>query len=105
MLLFYSNEVTPRVEYIVNLIFKQILQIEVQITSNSSEFQKSELPKFNYSFEKFEDELYLKPHRLVHSKALITPTINSVWYKNEKYFCESSKDSVLPFDPLAASFE
>jgi hypothetical protein len=40
----------------------------------------------------------------MHCKALITPTINSVWYQGEKYFFESSKDSVIPFDPLAASF-
>jgi hypothetical protein len=40
----------------------------------------------------------------MHCKALITPTINSVWYNGEKYFFESSEDSILPFDPLAASF-
>jgi hypothetical protein len=40
----------------------------------------------------------------MHTEALIVPTINSVWHNNKKYFFESSKDSFLPFDPLAASF-
>lgn len=104
MILLYSEEVTPRIEYISQLIFTQILQIEVAFTSNSIDFKNSTLPKINYSFEKFADEFYIKPHRLMHCKALITPTINSVWYEGEKYFFESSEDSILPFDPLAASF-
>jgi len=104
MILFYSEEITPRMEYTAKLIFTQILRIEVSFTTNSSDFKNSKYPKINYSFEKFNDEFYIKPHRLIHCKALITPTINSVWYKGEKYFFESSKDSVFPFDPFAASF-
>lgn len=104
MILLYSEEITPRIEYIAKLIFTQILHIEVAFTTNFSDFQKSDLPKINYSFEKFNDEIYLKPHRLMHCKALITPSFNSVWYENEKYFFESSEDSIFPFDMLAASF-
>jgi hypothetical protein len=104
MLLIYTDELNPRIEYIFKLIFKQILQIEVEFTSNSNTFLKADQAKINYSFERFKDEFYIKPHRLMHCKALITPTIHSVWYEGEKYFCESSKDSSLPFDPFAASF-
>lgn len=104
MILLYSEEITPRIEYIAQLLFTQILRVEVVFTSNSSDFKNSTLPKINYSFEKFSGEFYIKPHRLLHCKALITPTINSVWYEGEKYFFESSKDSALPFDPFAASF-
>lgn len=104
MILLYSEEITPRLEYIVRLIFTQILKTEVSITDNSAKFKQSELPKINYSYEKFDDEFYIKPHRLLFLKALITPNINPVWINGDKYFCESSKDSVFPFDPFAASF-
>lgn len=104
MILIYSEEITPRIEYVAQLIFTQILQVEVAFTTNSADFQKSSLPKMNYSFEKFNEEIYIKPHRIMHCRALIMPTINSVWHEGEKYFFESSKDSILPFDPLAASF-
>jgi hypothetical protein len=80
------------------------LQKEVSFTQKSFEFLKSEMPKLNYSYEKFGDELYIKPHRFMHCKALIQPNIQPVWYNGEKYFFESSKDSNLPFDPFAASF-
>lgn len=104
MILIYTDELNPRIEYISKLIFTTILQNEVSFTTNSSEFLKSGLPKINYSYEKFGDELYIKPHRFLHCKALIQPNIQPVWYNGEKYFFESSADSVLPFDPLAASF-
>lgn len=104
MILFYSDELNPRIEYTAKLIFTQILHTEIAFTSKSSEFLNSELPKMNYSYEKFGDELYIKPHRFMHCKALIQPNIQTVWYEGEKYFFESSKDSVFPFDPLAASF-
>ncbi|MEZ5104907.1 MAG: polysaccharide deacetylase family protein [Draconibacterium sp.] len=104
MILIYTEEITPRIDYIFRLVFNQILRVEIAFTANSSEFQKSELPKFNYSYQKFGDELYIKPHRLLSCKALIAPNIQSVWFNGEKYFFESSADSILPFDPFAASF-
>lgn len=104
MILIYSEDVTPRIEYIFKLMFTQILKVDIAFTNNSVKFQKSDLPKINYSREKFADEFYIKPHRLTLCKALVTPTINSVWFEGEKYFCESSKDSDLPFDPFAAAF-
>lgn len=104
MILLYSEEITPRIEYISKLLFEQILQSEIKFTTNSADFRNSTLPKINYSFEKFDNELYIKPNRLIHSQAIAPPTIETVWYNNEKYFFESSKDSSLPFDPLAASF-
>jgi hypothetical protein len=104
MILIYTEELNPRIEYVSRLIFTTILQNEVSFTTKSSEFLKSELPKLNYSYEKFGDEFYIKPHRFLHCKALIQPNIQPVWYNGEKYFFESSKDSDLPFDPLSASF-
>ena len=104
MLLFYTDEINPRIEYTARLLFNQILDTELAFTNKSTEFQKSKLPKLNYSYEKFEDEFYIKPHRFMHCKALIQPNIQPVWHEGEKYFFESSKDSVFPFDPLAATF-
>jgi hypothetical protein len=104
MILIYTDELNPRIEYISRLIFSTILQNEVSFTTKSFEFLKSELPKLNYSYEKFGNEMYIKPHRFMHCKALIQPNIQPVWHNGEKYFFESSKDSDLPFDPLAASF-
>src|SRR5690606_16233878 len=104
MILIYSEKLNPRIEYIFRLIFTTILQNEVSFTTKSNKFLKSTSPKINYSYERFGSEFYIKPHRLMHCRALIQPDIQPVWYNGEKYFFESSGDSVFPFDPFAASF-
>jgi hypothetical protein len=104
MILIYTDELNPRIEYILKLIFTTILKNEIAITLKSSRFLRSKLPRLNYSYEKFGNEIYIKPHRLMHCKAHIQPDIQPVWYNGEKYFFESSADSVFPFDLFAASF-
>lgn len=104
MILIYTDDFNPRIEYAFHLIFKQVLNVEIEFTSKSAEFLQSDLPKINYSYEKFGEEFYFKPHRLLHCKALIQPDIQPVWFDGKKYFFESSADSVFPFDPFAASF-
>lgn len=104
MILVYAEIINPRIEYIFRLIFNHILKSEIEFTDKSTKFRKSNLPKINYSYDKFTNEFYIKPHRLLHCRALIQPDIQPVWYEGEKYFFESSKDSDLPFDPFAASF-
>jgi len=52
MVLLYSEKITPRIKYIAQTLFLQILKTEVLFTTNSAEFRKSDLPKINYSLEK-----------------------------------------------------
>lgn len=104
MILIYSEKLNPRIEYIFRLVFTTILQQEIAFTTRSNRFLKTPVPRVNYSYERFGGEFYIKPHRLLHCRALIQPDIQPVWYNGEKYFFESSADSVFPFDPFAASF-
>ncbi len=104
MVLIYSDNLNPRIEYVFRLIFTTILRNEVSFTTKSNRFLKSNLPKINYSYERFGLEFYIKPHRFLHCKAIIQPDIRPVWYNGEKYFFESSSDSIFPFDPFAAAF-
>jgi hypothetical protein len=104
MILVYSEEITPRIDYIFRLIFAQILRVEVSFTTDPFEFKYSDGPKINYSQTKFGDEIYIKPHGLLSEKTLKKVEIKPVKYNNESYFFESSPDSLFPFDMFAASF-
>lgn len=104
MILFYAEEITPRIEYISRLIFSRILQIRITFTSNKEEFLNSTAPKINYSNQKFGDEIYLKPHGLLHSTKLYPLDIKPFLIEKETYFFESSPDSSFSFDLFAASF-
>lgn len=104
MILFYSEDISPRIKYIAHLIFTRILKMEVAYTTSSEEFMTSGYPKINYSDKKFGDEIYIKPHGILREKTISKQVIDPVIYKGEKYFFESSGYSDLPFDPFAAAF-
>lgn len=104
MILIYSEEITPRVDYIFRLFFTGILQVEIDFTTDAEVFRISDLPKLNYSGRKLADELYIKPHGLLHRKGLEAPVIKPVECNGQRYFFESSSSSLFPFDPFAASF-
>jgi hypothetical protein len=104
MILIYTDELNPRIEYICQLLFTQILQSEISFTTNSDDLLNPDMPVLNYSRKKFGNEFYIKPHRLMYSGNISKPVIRPVAYNGEKYFFESSEESDLPFDPLAASF-
>ena len=52
MILVYANEITPRIEYIMNVFFNQIFCAPFSITKNESEFIKYDGAKINYAIEK-----------------------------------------------------
>jgi len=104
MILFYSEEITNRIAYAAQLLFAQILKVEVRFTNYPLEFRQWEGPKINYSKQKFGKEIYLKPHGLLNVEGITELTIKTVRYDGQNYFFESSEDSVLPFDPFAATF-
>lgn len=104
MILFYSDRLNRRIEYIARLIFTDILKTDIRFTDQIGEFFDCDSPKINYSPERFSNELFIKPNRFLFYKSLTKPVINPVWYNGEKYFFESSEESDIPFDPFAAAF-
>jgi hypothetical protein len=45
MILIYSEEISPRIEFITKLIFTKIHRVEVSFTTNKAEFLYSENQK------------------------------------------------------------
>jgi hypothetical protein len=104
MVLVFSEITSPRLAYIVGLIFGDILRTEAVITNDAGDFRKSLLPKVNYSGKRFGDELFLKADPFLFTPALDYPYFKIVKHGEESAFFESSEDSFLPFDLFAASF-
>lgn len=104
MILFYSEKITPRVEYIAKLYFEQILKVKVLFTSEPGNFLNSDLPKINYSEKLSAGGIYLKPHSLLFETEIKKQKIDQVEYKGQNLFFGSSSDSFVPFDLFAAAF-
>jgi hypothetical protein len=104
MLLIYTETITPRLEYIAEFIFGQILQVEFSLTTNLDEFNQSVIPKLNYSNKQTESVLNLRPSSLLFETGLMASKPTVLSFRGAKVFFPSPGDSILPFDPLAAAF-
>ncbi len=107
MLLIYCNNQSSRLSYILNFIFRDILQLEYTITKNKAEFLKSNSYKINYSNNSFSDEAVIYNAGLLdeiginekHKKSLIPDS----WEGNTIFF-RGEGDFLLNFDIFSASF-
>jgi hypothetical protein len=70
MILVYCNHITNRHRYIFDFIFKDILGLECNLTSDKQEFTTFTGPKINYSNENFPGAIQFQPHSLLDEKGI-----------------------------------
>lgn len=104
MVLIYTHKITPRVTYTFGFILRQILGLEYKITNNKEEFQGANGPKINYSYEHFNDSIFIQPNGLLFDDDIKEQSIFVTQWDNVKVFFQTNDDSTLPFDLFAASF-
>ena len=102
-LIIFSNILTPRIKYIFNFIFKDILKAEVEFTGNSTYFLQSEHIKISYGDEPLGEELFFKSTPLLFSNKLEEIKPKTVSF-GEYHVPFPVEQSALPFDVFAASF-
>jgi hypothetical protein len=100
----FVPEITPRVEFTFEFIFRTILGIEIVFTTKPDEFLQSNLPKINYSLAKLSSGLFLKANSIMFKKDITEQEINEIVYLEHRLFFPTSDDSFLPFDPFACAF-
>ena len=103
-LLIFVPEITSRVKFTFEFIFRTILGVELVFTTSPDEFLQSNLPKINYSPASLSSGLFLKAHPILFEKNIKNQEIVEVDYQQHRLFFPSSEDSFLPFDPFAFSF-
>ena len=104
MLLVYTYKINNRIRYIFNLIFHDLLHIELNFTNKISEFIAYDGPKINYSFHQVADEIYFFPANLLFETEIKQQTIKAVDFDGIKCPFPVFKNSCFPFDPFAAAF-
>ncbi len=104
MILIYSNKYSPRLEYIIRLIFKDILLSEVELTGDPDLFINSPYPKISYADSDPGNSLFLKASPLLFAEGWQFPEPQPVYFEGETGFFPTSADSFLPFDPFASAF-
>ncbi len=102
-MLFYTIDITPRLQYISAFIGKEIDADSFLLTTDIEEFKSYDGPKINYSNSKISDgEFWLLPYSLLFEKDIRSQAIDCFDFNGQKAFFKTNGD--LPFDFLAASF-
>jgi len=102
-LLVYVPILTPRIKYIFNFIFNEVLKTEVGFSSNLSEFKSSALPKISYADQPVANEVFFKNSDLLLGHSITRPTIKTTAF-GDMIVPFAVDRSALPFDVFAASF-
>ena len=92
----------PRLSYVVDLIFNEILGLSWQIISDRRKLGKGII--INYSNEVIPGSFKLFPARLLFEQGIKKQDILVGNWKELPVFFETPEDSDLPFDIFAATF-
>lgn len=105
MLLIYTPEIKPRLRYTFHLIFEEILGIEFKLTSNAEKLEDFIGPKFNYSLQAIDKELFIYAHGILLERGIQAQTIEHTKFGEDLVpFAHHHPTSLFPFDLFAASF-
>ncbi len=102
-MLLYSSNITPRLQYIIDFISKELFNETIVITNDKEAFVNHKNPKINYSENDFSDEeFYIKPVSLLFETDIKQQPVQCFELNYHKAFFQTSGD--FPFDIFAASF-
>ncbi|PKO98232.1 MAG: hypothetical protein CVU14_08430 [Bacteroidetes bacterium HGW-Bacteroidetes-9] len=106
-LLIYSEKITPRVQYITNLILGDILGVKFSLTSNIADYEGFDGARIAYHSQQLVQgkELIIIPSGLLTEKGINSHQLNFIDYDYSRaFFTVYSKLSPIPFDLFSAAF-
>ena len=96
-ILFYSNDITPRLRYTMESIVGNLLGLNFVFTQDKEPFVVANMPKINYSSERFsQNELFVESHDLLFDKTIKTYVIE----KWGDFFSNKASDGVILNHPV-----
>ena len=102
--LLYTQNYSPRLQYICAFIFKEVMGVECNITCDLEEFKSYSGIKINYSNSLVcEDEFYILPVDLLFEKNIVPQPVKCFKINNNQAFFKIDHAD-FPFDIFAASF-
>lgn len=104
MLLLYTHKITHRNKYVFNLIFKDILRIDLLLIVDEESFKNHLGAKISYTLNPLSDELHFTSRHLLFENGITEQNISTFEHADCKVFFATGKSSALPFDMFAATF-
>ncbi len=103
-LLIYTEQTSNRLTYTFDLLFKDLLGLNYELTSDKDFFQNHNGAKFSYARQPIKDELFFASVYLLFEKTIDLQPLGIYDYKELQGFFSTPKTSLLPFDIFASAF-
>ncbi len=103
MVLIYSHKNSPRLQYVADFIFKDLLGVEVSIVTDIDHFKNHDGVKVNYSNEPINSVFSILPCYLLFENKIQQQRIKCFEYNGNKAFFKTESGD-YPFDIFAATF-
>ncbi|MFH1120025.1 MAG: polysaccharide deacetylase family protein [Bacteroidota bacterium] len=107
VLIVYCRKITPRIQYILDLILGDILGLKFSVTTENLVYEAFEGARICYHNQPVVPgkELIILPHGLLTEKGINSHQLSFIDFDGSRaFFPVYSKHSPIPFDLLAASF-
>ncbi|MBF4985007.1 hypothetical protein FNJ87_11895 [Nonlabens mediterrranea] len=104
MVLIFIKKLSSRKQYIFKHIFKRLLEIPFEFTSDISEFIAYEGPKLSYGKKPLGDEFFIWSHGLLNEVGIDDHDVEVHHWDDLPIFFKAPDRSNLPFDIFSASF-
>jgi hypothetical protein len=103
MLLLHSKSITPRLQYVVNFVSRELFDEPILMTSNKNYYIHYKGPKINYHFQELcDDEFLISPVPLLFETGVQQQDTSCFEINFHKAFFQTTGD--IHFDIFAATF-
>lgn len=103
-LLIYSPRDSPRLQYTLQLVFRQLLGVAYEFTIEEQQYSAFDGPKLSYGPKNPGDGVFIYADELLFTANIQPPTIHTGSFRDITTLFHHGHEAALPFDPLAAAF-
>ena len=104
MILVYTKHTSNRLSYTLDVLFKHILKTDYTIVTLEEFIVSKHKVKLNYSTERIDNCISIKPHSLLFQKEITPQLITVEWTKEIPYFFKTAINNTFIYDILASTF-
>ena len=98
-------KVTGRVMYVFDLMLRQLLGLDFDLTTDAEQFKAFEGPKLHYGPQRLGDELFVKSDDLLFERHIHEQSFRTVDFEGTiAPYAVYGQGNLMPFDVFAASF-
>ncbi|UMB61997.1 polysaccharide deacetylase family protein [Lutibacter sp. A80] len=104
MIVVYTDKISNRLTYTLNVIFKSILMVNYSFVNFETFKNCKDSVKINYSNRVINNCISIKPHSILFENNLKKQIIKVDWIKNIPYYFKTSENTDFNYDIFASTF-